>query len=148
MAPDGKTVYTTDPGYGSDSDTVTPISTATNRPGQPIHVGPFPFAIAVTPDSKTVYVASGAAGTVTPVAAATGTLGQPITVGREPQAIAITPDGKTAYVISYAAGTVTPIGDGDQHGRASRSTSARRPSPSRSPRTARPPTPSAGSRAR
>ena len=38
--------------------TVTPIDTATNTPGEPIDVGNEPFAIAVTPDGKTVYAAN------------------------------------------------------------------------------------------
>jgi YVTN family beta-propeller protein len=98
--------------------TVTPIDTATNMPGEPIDVGDEPFAIAVTPDGKTVYVANtwentgrpaSAPGTVTPIATATNTPGAPIEVGSQPWAFAITPDGKTAYVINFASASVTPI---------------------------------------
>jgi YVTN family beta-propeller protein len=62
--------------------TVTPVVTATNTPGEPIDVGHEPFAIAVTPDGKTVYVANtwentgrpgSTACTVTPIATATNT---------------------------------------------------------------------------
>ena len=59
ITPDGKTAYAT---TGSD---VTPISTATNTPGKPIHIAPgaggpgYPDFIAITPDGKTAYVASG-----------------------------------------------------------------------------------------
>jgi DNA-binding beta-propeller fold protein YncE len=45
---------------GINGDTVTPIRTATNTPGRPIRVGSFPVAIAITPDSKTAYVANSA----------------------------------------------------------------------------------------
>src|SRR6185312_952446 len=98
--------------------TVTPIVTATNTPGEPIDVGNEPFAIAVTPDGKTVYVANtwentgrlaSGQSTVTPIATATNTPGPPIQVGSGPWAFAITPDGKTAYVASWQGGTVTPI---------------------------------------
>ena len=98
--------------------TVTPIDTATNMPGEPIDVGDEPFAIAVTPDGKTVYVANtwentgrpaSAPGTVTPIATATNTPGAPIEVGSQPWAFAITPDGKTAYVINFYSHSVTPI---------------------------------------
>ena len=36
--------------------TVTPIRTATGKPGKAIRVGKFPFAIAITPNGKTAYV--------------------------------------------------------------------------------------------
>ena len=52
MAADGKTVYVANP----DGDTITPISTATEKPGQPIVVGQSPDAMAVTPDGRTVLV--------------------------------------------------------------------------------------------
>ena len=96
-----------------------PIDTATNMPGTPIDVGGEPFAIAVTPDGKTVYVANtwentgrpaSALGTVTPIATATSRPGPAIQVGSEPWAFAITPDGTTAYVGVWGEpGTVVPI---------------------------------------
>ncbi len=98
--------------------TVTPIDTATNMPGEPIDVGNEPFAIAVTPDGKTVYVANtwentgrlaSGQSTVTPIATATNTPGPPIEVGSGPWAFAITPDGTTAYVINFYSHSVTPI---------------------------------------
>ena len=90
---------------------MTPITTATNTAGPPITVGANPLDIAITPDSKTAYVANyDSPGTVTPIATATNTAGPPITVGRQPSDIEITPDGKTAYVANYdSPGTVTPI---------------------------------------
>ena len=91
---------------------MTPIATATDTAGKPIRVGSSPSDIAITPDGKTAYVASGGAGTVTPIATATNTAGKPIRVGELPDDIAITPDGKTAYVASGSSarpGWVTPI---------------------------------------
>ena len=81
-------------------------------------MGNEPFAIAVTPDGKTVYVANtwentgrlaSGQSTVTPIATATNTPGAPIEVGSGPWAFAITPDGKTAYVINFYSHSVTPI---------------------------------------
>jgi DNA-binding beta-propeller fold protein YncE len=73
---------------------VTPIATGTNTPGPPITVGGGPAAIAVTPDSKTVYVVnygSGkTAGTVTPITIATNQAGRPVHVGQGVVTIAIT----------------------------------------------------------
>ncbi len=89
---------------------MTPIATATNTPGPPITVGMGPRAIAITPDGKTVYVASWQAGVVTPIATATNTPGRPIEVGEGARAFAITADGKTLYVLVWGEpGSVVPI---------------------------------------
>jgi DNA-binding beta-propeller fold protein YncE len=103
----------------SGAGTVTPIDLATNTAGKPIDVSGEPIAMAVTPDGKTAYVASGAANsgreptmaqTVTPVDLTTSTPGKPISLADPPQAIAVAPDGKTAYVIDgFPSRTVTPI---------------------------------------
>jgi YVTN family beta-propeller protein len=96
--------------------TLTPISTATNTPGRPVHVGNSPFSngigqVATTPDGKTAYVITG--NSVTPVSTATGTAGKPIPIVSNgvfhPDFIAITPDGTTVYVSTSATHTVTPI---------------------------------------
>ena len=93
-----------------------PIRTATNTALRPIPIGPawpFVITIAITPDSKTAYVANAYTDTVTPIRTATNTALAPIKVGDGPVAIAITPDGQTAYVVSGSGpgrpGTVIPI---------------------------------------
>ena len=83
---------------------VCPSTTATNTPGQPIHVGSAPGLIAITPDGKTAYVASAYA--VTPISTATNRPGKPIYI-RSDITIAITPDGKTVYAAT--SGKVIPI---------------------------------------
>jgi DNA-binding beta-propeller fold protein YncE len=122
ITPDGKTVYvSTESGcVGGPPDctfTVTPISTATNTPGTPIHIGYGPQdctgQIAITPDGKTAYALT--AWGVIPISTATGTPGQPIKAGAgTPEGcyqIAFTPDGKTAYITSEGGVTgVTPGG--------------------------------------
>jgi YVTN family beta-propeller protein len=70
---------------------VTPITTATNTPGPPIKVGSTPWALAITPDGQTAYVAVRESGTVVLIATATNTPGEPIKVGGAPYAIAMTP---------------------------------------------------------
>ncbi len=93
-----------------DSDTVTPIDTATNTAGTPIPVGTAPFGIAITPNGTTAYVANNGSNNGHPRSTiATNTAGTPIPVGTAPVGIAITPDGTTAYVANAALGTVTPI---------------------------------------
>lgn len=65
------------------------------RPGKAIRAGTAPAELAITPDSKTVYVVDsnplGASGSVIPIRVATNTVGKPITVGRFPFDIAIAP---------------------------------------------------------
>ena len=126
---------------------MTPIATATNTAGPPITVGSDPQAIAITPDGKTAYVANIGSDTVTPIATATNTAGPPITVGNSPDAIAITPDGKTAYVANGDSGTVTPIATATNTA-GPPITVGNAPLPSRSRRTARPPTSPTPARAR
>ena len=70
---------------------MTPIATATNTAGKPIHVGAQAIAIAVAQDGKTAYAVSWLAGTVTPIATATNTPGKPIQVGRGAFTIVIPP---------------------------------------------------------
>jgi YVTN family beta-propeller protein len=77
--------------------TVTPIHTRTNTAGPPIHVGQYPFAIAITPDGRTAYVANEDSGTVTPIHTRTNTAGPPVHVGRRPIIIAITPGQRIGY---------------------------------------------------
>ena len=105
-----------------NSDTVTPIPTATNTALKPVKTGyGGPDAIAITPNGKTAYIANGAGGgdqmsadTVTPIRTSTNTALKPIKTGNShggsgPDAIAITPNGKTAYVANGGGDSVTPI---------------------------------------
>jgi DNA-binding beta-propeller fold protein YncE len=93
MAADGGTLYVANP----NGDTVTPISTATEEPGQPIVVGPSPDAMAVTPDSRTVLVLASTG--ITPVDAVTNRAGQPVPI-QGAYALAVAPSGGTAYVLA------------------------------------------------
>jgi YVTN family beta-propeller protein len=113
-APTG-TAYVINSGGG----TVTPIDLATNTAGKPIDVSGEPVAMAIAPDGKTAYVASGAtnsgpeptsAQTVTPIDLTTNTAAKPITLVDPANAIAIAPDGRTGYVINgFPSTTVTAI---------------------------------------
>jgi len=66
---------------------VTPVNVATGVAGPPILPGNSPWAIAITPNGKTAYLA-GYDSAITPVDLATGRVGSPITVGTAPDAIA------------------------------------------------------------
>ena len=68
-----------------------------------------PYAIAITPDGKTAYVANVGLGHGDPDRDRHQHR-RPADHGRRrPSAIAITPDGKTAYVTNFGSDTVTPI---------------------------------------
>jgi DNA-binding beta-propeller fold protein YncE len=117
FSPSGKTAYV---GAGTwvgetyarlSTATVTPLDTTTNKPGTPIHLSHDEADLTITPDGKTLYVASGAgrgrSGYVTPINTATGTLGTPIRLSTGAETLAITPNGKTLYAAGPDA--ITPI---------------------------------------
>jgi YVTN family beta-propeller protein len=78
ITPDGNTAYVAN----SRGDTVTPIHTATNRPGKEVAVGLDPEAIAITRNGTTAYVTNSGTGTVTPIRTAANVAGKEIKVGR------------------------------------------------------------------
>jgi DNA-binding beta-propeller fold protein YncE len=98
VTPDAKTAYVSSepttkpapPGCTGQTGEVTPISTATNTPGNPIRVGCDPYLLAITPDGKTVWVANGLH-TITPISTATNTPGRPIKFRGLIRAIAVSP---------------------------------------------------------
>jgi YVTN family beta-propeller protein len=100
----------------SGGGTVTPIDLATSTAEKPIDVSGEPVTMAIAPDGKTAYVATGftnsrtSAQAVQPIDLATNTAGKPIDLQSPPDAIVITPDGKTAYGINdFPSLTLTPI---------------------------------------
>jgi YVTN family beta-propeller protein len=117
ITPNGKTIYVLDLGSSrAQEGMVIPIRTATNTALRPIPIGhawPSTMNIAITPDSKTAYVANASTGTVTPIRTATDTALTKIRLAGGAGPIAITPDGRTAYVIAGSGpgrtGTVISI---------------------------------------
>ncbi|HEY1914944.1 MAG TPA: hypothetical protein VGH27_05140 [Streptosporangiaceae bacterium] len=117
VTPDGSTLYVA---TGHDlyaistatKDTVTPVSTATNKPGTPIKVGDRPDFLAMAPNGATVYVSTGVpnhVGYITPISTATGTVGKSIAAGFDSGSFVIAPDGQTGYVEGSVSRTITPI---------------------------------------
>ena len=110
ITPDGTKAYTANFGpassFGGTGDTVTPIDLSNNTAETPITVGGGPWSIAVTPDSKTVYVGNSNDNTVTPIDVATGTAGAAITGVGVPRSLAITPD--QAPVANFAVTSASP----------------------------------------
>ena len=107
ITPNGKTVYVVSRvmhnGDLAVSGTVTPVATATNKPGPRDQGGLSPDDIAITPNGETAYVPNPGSGTVTPIDTATNKPGPTIQVGAGSALIAITPNGKTAYLFAVYA---------------------------------------------
>jgi DNA-binding beta-propeller fold protein YncE len=102
ITPDGKTLYVvssenalTGPSY------VIPVSTATNKAGEPIKVQSADvWDLTMNPDGSTVYGIGGssAATEIVPISTATNTPGEPGTAYDAAGDLAITPDGQTIYL--------------------------------------------------
>ena len=118
ITPNGQILYLVKYSIKTVTSGVIPFATATNTPAKQIKIDGWPYAIAVTPDSNTAYVASeprqgpavtctGQTGVVTPISTATNLPGRLIRVACDPYAIVVTPDGKTVWVGSRD--WVTPI---------------------------------------
>jgi len=120
ISPDGQTAYVV--GVGSllpDAAapvTLTSIRTATDRPERVITVcvrekmgGVIaPDAIAITPDSRTVYLSCLGTGQVVPVRAGAEAAAEPIRVSSA-GALAMAADGRTVYVANPDGDSITPI---------------------------------------
>jgi phospholipase C len=118
--PDGSEVWVTESG----TNTVSVISTSTNKITGTVVVGIYPHGIAITPDGKTAYVANtgpntgpGGSQTVSLVDVASQAETSTIDVGEAPQVVTISPDGTLAfvtcadgvYVITTSSGSVSKV---------------------------------------
>jgi DNA-binding beta-propeller fold protein YncE len=119
ISPDGQTAYVVGVGTllpGAAPVTLTPIRTATNKPGRIITVCAHenlggviaPDAIAITPDSRTVYISCPGTGEVVPVRAGAHTASNPIRVS-SPGALAMAAGGRTVYAANSDGDAITPI---------------------------------------
>jgi YVTN family beta-propeller protein len=110
---DGSTAYVANKG----SNSISPISVASNTVGTPVPVPGPPIEMEITPNGNAGYVAiagsSPEVDDVVPVKLATtpATAGSPIKLGAksQPHWIAFTLDGKTAYIVGNGNSTVTPV---------------------------------------
>jgi DNA-binding beta-propeller fold protein YncE len=118
ITPNGQILYLVKYSIKTATSGVISFATATNTPAKQIKIDGWPYAIAVTPDGNTAYVASqprqqlaanctGRTGLVTPISTATNRPGRAIRVACDPYALVVSRDGKTVWVGSR--NWVTPI---------------------------------------
>ena len=114
ISPDGQTAYVVGAGTPQPDAavpvTLTAIRTATNKPGRIVTVCPpgkltvalgfAPDTIAITPDSRTVYVSCPVTGGVVPVRAGADTTAKPIRIS-SPGALALAADGRTVSTAKF-----------------------------------------------
>lgn len=112
----------------TNTNQVIPVDLANGVAGRPIHVGPGPMYLAITPNGRTAYVAESGwtshpvdSYDITPVELPSGRVLPPIRTGLGPFDVALTPNAKMAYVANmgsltgpslldmHDATTVTPI---------------------------------------
>jgi DNA-binding beta-propeller fold protein YncE len=129
LSRDGRTLW-----YASADDQLVAVNLATGAVRMRIRVKPYPVALAMTPDGRTLYVAVAGSGgrgdpdEVLPVDTATGTAGPAILTGGDTDCMAMAPDGRTLYVVMEHPGSngepsgpgwITPITLATHHARRS-----------------------------
>jgi phospholipase C len=118
--PDGSEVWVTESG----TNTVSVVTTSSNKITGTVVVGIYPHGIAITPDGKTAYVANtgpntgqGGSQTVSVVTVSSQAVTGTIDVGEAPQIVTVSPDGSLVlvtcadgvYVIKTTDGSVSKV---------------------------------------
>lgn len=103
VSPDGRRAYVV---YGLSDGAVAEISTATGTVTRTIRLSldSYPQEVAVSPDSRTLYVTNWNPSTVSVVSAVTSAVTATIKVGTHPVGVAVLPGGGLAYVANQGAG--------------------------------------------
>jgi DNA-binding beta-propeller fold protein YncE len=100
ISPDGKTAYVIGATTNGIPTSVIPVMTATNTPGPAVTIEGFAAYQAITPDGKTIYLAT--TGGMIPFATATDTPGKLIKINTQ---VWVTPDESALYVFSEPRAT-------------------------------------------
>ncbi|HEX4045961.1 MAG TPA: YncE family protein [Gammaproteobacteria bacterium] len=93
----------------SASGTLYSIDLAKNRVTNKVHLTMSPGGVAVTPDSKKVYVTNTISNTVSVIDATSFVVSNNIAVGDTPTSVKTSMDGTKAYVGNAASGTVSVV---------------------------------------
>ena len=110
FTPDGKTAYVSvyDELHNT-GNAILVLDTASRTVTASIPAEKFPYAIAVSPDGRQVYVPNHDVNLVSVVDTATNTVVQKIAVKPNPHAVAYSVNGRRAYVANHASNIVTVL---------------------------------------
>ena len=109
FSPDGSRAYVSLYNDDKTINLVDVINTRTTKALTEIPVEKKPYALAVTPDGKSVWVPSHDAGALDIIDVATDTVTQTLPVAKNPHWVAFAPDGRTAYLANHESNVLSVI---------------------------------------
>ncbi|WP_395729583.1 protein kinase domain-containing protein [Nakamurella sp.] len=109
FSPDGSRAYVSLYNDDKTINLVDVINTRTTKALTEIPVEKKPYALAVTPDGKSVWVPSHDAGALDIIDVATDTVTQTLPVAKNPHWVAFSPDGRTAYLANHESNVLSVI---------------------------------------
>jgi serine/threonine-protein kinase len=109
FAPDGNHAYVSIYNDPKTINLVAVLDTRTTRVLQTIPVKQKPYALAVTPDQRFVYVPSHDAGAIDIIDVGTNTVVDSVDVLPNPHWVTFSPDGKLAYIANHEEECLKPV---------------------------------------
>jgi serine/threonine-protein kinase len=109
FTPDGNHAYVSVYNQDKTINLVAVLDTRTTRLDLTIPVEQKPYALAVTPDQRFVYVPSHDAGAIDVIDVATNTVVQKVPVLPNPHWVTFTGDGKLAYIADHESNVLTVL---------------------------------------
>ncbi|GEL20533.1 Hsp70 family protein [Pseudonocardia asaccharolytica] len=109
FSPDGKRVYVSVFNEARTVNVVAVLDTTTNSVIATIPVNTRPFALAVQPGGKRLYVPNHDSGNVSVIDTSNNALLDTITVARNPHWVAFSPDGTRAYTANHESNLVSVL---------------------------------------
>ena len=114
FAPDGNHAYVSIYNDPKTINLVAVLDTRTTRVLQTIPVKQKPYALAVTPDQRFVYVPSHDAGAIDIIDIGTNTVVDSVDVLPNPHWVTFSPDGKLAYIANHESNAVSVLDTGSR----------------------------------
>jgi YVTN family beta-propeller protein len=109
FTPDGERAYLSIYNRARSVNSVVVIDTASNRTVATVPVGTRPFALAVSPDGRYVYVPEHDIGRVAVMETANNTVVTEINVLPNPHSIAFSADGRQAYIANHESNVISVL---------------------------------------
>ena len=109
FSPDGSRAYVSVYNDDKTINLAVVINTRTTKPLQEIPVEQKPYALAVTPDGKSVWVPSHDAGAIDIIDVASSTVTEKLAVAKNPHWVTFSQDGSKAYVANHESNVLSVI---------------------------------------